>query len=401
MAVRRFAALLLTVVSLSSFLAAATARADCALWDNLVKARQAADDTAKALHKINIPAELEKKIERLAIQKVLENPGMNLKTELEQVRGELTAAEQAQVAPYLTARVLRENADAALKTAEDAYTAEANKKDAALKAAQQAFEQEQQWLQTQKEAIRNIPRDDAYLDRVSRITQRLKAAYLKMKQDLDRFKDCFPDVQTFLDDKDERLKKIDLLDAEIARRRRGKGQDSTDQQTTTSDQQTTTTDQQTTKADPQAPGPLGDTWVCDGPVVTSGGGGKFTSVDANGFAYEKQVGDKKGTGSIKISKSPPLKVRVNERVEIVMVAGGGDPAWVDAGWQCNNVIGGQLPSDNQCSNIPNFKGTGDPASATIRFFFGPGENAFIRMYGGEYNSPDGTRMEVVWKYHKP
>jgi hypothetical protein len=299
----------------------------------------------------------------LALKTLLETPGLNMKTVLEQVRGELSAVEQAQVAPWLAARIAREQADAALKAAEDAYTREMNRKDAALSEAQKAFEQEQQWLESEKAAIRNIPRDDVYLDRASRITQRLKAAYLKMKQDLDGFKECFPDVRSFLDDKDERLTKIDALDAEIARRRGAKGQDNQDT---------------TTKVDPQAPGPLGDVYVCDGPELKSGGG-KFTSVDATGFTYEKTVGDKKGTGSIKITKAPPLRVRIHERVEIVMTAGGGDPAWVDGAWHCNNTIAGQLPSDNQCSNLPHFKGTGNSSTATVRFFFGAGQDPFIRM----------------------
>lgn len=365
----------------------------CPVWDQFVKARESADATAKALHTITLPRELEEKITLKLARVLVENPGINFKAAYDLVKPDLSATEQLQLAPWYAARAARDAADAALKRASDAYTAAVNAKDAALAAAEKAFEAEQAWLQAEKEAIRSMPRDDAYLERVSRITARLKAAYLRMRTDLAPHRDCFSDVRSFLDDKDERLAKIATLDAEIARRR---GLPATQPATQPAGDNTAAV----VPGEPPPPGALGDVYVCDGPEVKQVGPGKFTRVDAKGFAYEREVDGQRYTGSVTISKPPPLRVRANERVEIVMSASGDVRAAVDANWECNNVIAGQLPSDNACSNIPKYKGVGDSSTATVRFYFGLGPNAYIRMYGGEYDSRDGTRMDIVWRYRK-
>lgn len=386
-------ALILTLVLVNR-----SATAACPLWENLQTARQNADDTAKAFNSVVIPPELEQRIAGLVIRKLIENPGMNMKNILDEVRGELTAAEQAQVAPYLAARLLRDNADAAFKKAEKAFTDEVNRKDAALKAAEEAFEREQHWLESEKQAIKNMPRDNTYLDRVSQITKRLRAAYEKMRADLKGFTECFPDARTFIKDKEERLQKIDLLDAEIARRR---GLPATNpavagDSTTTTDAGDATTPQ-VVPGEPPPPGPLGDVYVCDGPAI-SPKAGKITSVTTSGFTFEKEIDGVKRSVSVKITKQPPLRVRIHQRVEIVMVAGADGPPWSFGNWECNNVVAGQLPSDNGCSNIPKYKGVGDSSTAIVRFYFGAGLNPYIRMYGGEYNSPDGTEISIVWRY---
>lgn len=391
--------LVLSIFSILALLAPSKATADCKIWDDLQAARKSADDTAAAFNKVVIPEDLEKRIEGKIARILLENPGMSMKSALQQAQDELTIAEKAQLGPWLTARALRDAADAEYDRANKVYTDEYNLKENALKEAQAAFEAEQQWLEAEKQAIQNMPRDNTYLDRVEQITKRLRAAYEKMRADLARFRDCFPDVRRFLDDKEDRLQKIDLVDQEIARRRGIKPNNPNDPNTGDANAGKPDEKVPALAGEPEPPGALGDVYVCDGPIV-SGIKAKLTSVDATGFTYEREVDGQKVAGGIKISKAPPLRVRGNQRVEIVMSAFGDVKATVDGSWDLNNVIAGQIPSDNGCSNIPHFKGVGDSSTATVRFYFGCGENAYIRMYGGEYDSRDGTRMEIVWKYHK-
>lgn len=344
------------------------ARAGCAVWDNLTAARKQAEDAAKALNNVVVPPDMELMITTSIAEKMHDNPGMSIEAALTEAHRELSFGDKAQLAPWLAARKLRDAADRAYSKAERAYIDEMNKKDPALAKAEKPFEAEQQWLETEKQVLKNMPLDDAHLDRVSEITKRLRAAYGKMKQDLGGFYDCHPDVRTFLDDKDERFEKIDALDAEIERRPGKKPGDPAD---SGNDDKAGTGDakdgpQQPLPGEPEPPGPLGDVWVCDRPEV-SGLKGKLTSVDATGFTYEREVNGQKVQARVKISKPQPLRLRNNQRVEIVMSAFGESSAPVDASWAPNNVISGQIPSDNGCSNIPKFNGPDDSSTATVRF----------------------------------
>jgi hypothetical protein len=325
----------------------------CVVWDNLVQARKIADATAKAWHHVVIPPELEQKIERLLLEAMLNNPGMNMKTAYESVRNQLDAKEQIQIAPWFVAREARDAADAALKNASDEYTRASNEKDKALNEAQKAFEAEQAWLQSEKAAIQSMPRDGAYLDRVSRITQRLKSAYEKMKVDLDKHKGCFSDVRSFLDDKDERLKRIAILDAEIARRRGLAGDDNGSTSSGDADQAGTNTDGQA--GNPANPGanpadaniqPNAATWSCAGPTVKVIRDTEklLTSSDASGASWRvtSQDGQRVGDAKISITSPPKAKLTVGQAVSLTMTATAQPPAWANGMWTPGDFGGGQV-----------------------------------------------------------
>src|SRR5690606_8332763 len=172
-----------------------------------------------ALKNVMLPPALENKLLLLAGERLLEDPNTDLGALLKTVAGGLSAGEQLQVSAWFTARETRNAADRAVAAAQKAYYDEMVKKDQAMKTAEAAFTAEQQYLEQEKTAIQSLPRDDAYLDRVSRLLERLKKAYTKMNGDLAPYVDSFGDARSFVTDKEERLKKIAALEAEITRRR--------------------------------------------------------------------------------------------------------------------------------------------------------------------------------------
>src|SRR5690606_20580070 len=150
------------------------------LWENLQQSIETQKQAEAALKNVMLPPALENKLLLLAGERLLEDPNTDLGALLKTVAGGLSAGEQLHVSAWFTARETRNAADRAVAAAQKAYYDEMVKKDQAMKTAEAAFTAEQQYLEQEKTAIQSLPRDDAYLDRVSRLLERLKKAYTKM-----------------------------------------------------------------------------------------------------------------------------------------------------------------------------------------------------------------------------
>ncbi len=387
-------------------MAPGSAFAQCKVFDDLKAAEARASEAAAKLHDVKLPVDVEQKIARQIADQLLENPLLDPGEALRNAIDRLPLEDKLAATPWYLARQARDAADADAAKALADLAAAVNSKDAALKQAQAQYDEDVKHLDAEKAALNGMPRDEAYLDRILKLTDRLKKSYNKMLSDLQPHRNCFRDADIFAKDKEERLLRIDALEEKIAKLR-GTNPPAKPGDAKTGDANTAAkpADGKPVDGEPAPPGPIGTDVYTVGQPEVSAARGKLTKVSADGFEFEMKKDD--GTvvrAGVRIKKGPPATIRANERVEIIAEAYGDLPAFSYGNWELNNIVGGQIPDDNGCGSIDGYKGTPGSNSrvATAKFYFGANQyDASIRFYGGQYNSPDGTEMQIVWKIAKP
>jgi hypothetical protein len=401
---------------------ATDARAACKLYDDMVAARAAQATAFQQFHSLKLSPEMEKKVltydSIITIDRDIDyDVALGLQGQLwtpqEKVVFEKWKQETAQ------ARTKLDAANATAHIAERAWRDRFNKKEELLDKADKLFRDEQAWLQTEKEALRKLEvNSPEYLDRASKLTERLKKSYSEIKANLDPFRDCFTDVDTFVTDIEKRLARIKLVDEEIARRR------GTQPTATPAGVPGVTTLHPDRPADVKLkPGvtapdntnqnatdaPLnpkyGDAWVWDGNKpqvqVKTNVRHLLVSSDANGASWTvtSEDGTKTGIAGCKITKAPKRRIQVGEPFEVRMTAYGQPPAAAWGGIYTDNFHGGDTWGQH---NGGDCRDDTKPEGICSRYFYVPegAEKRWIeaRMWRPLSGGDQDPAVWVVWTY---
>jgi hypothetical protein len=398
-------------------LVATDARAACKLYDDMVAARAAQETAFQQLHSLKLSPEMEKKVltydSIITIDRDIDyDVAMSLRgalwTPQEKVVFEKWRQDTAQ------ARTKLDAANATARNAERAWRDQFNKKEELLDSADKLFRDEQAWLQTEREAIGRLEvNSPQYLDRASKLTERLKNSYPAIKAKLDPFRDCFTDVDTFVTNIEQRLARIKLVDEEIARRRStppatvpGVTGLHPDRPAQVKLKPGVTAPDNTNQNAADAPlnPKYGDVWVWDGNAprveVKANLRNLLISSDANGASWKvtSEDGTKTGIGGCKITMAPKRRLQAGEPFEVRMTAYGEGPASAWGGIYTENFANGTWGQHNGANCLDSTK----PVAICSQYFYVPegAEKRWIeaRMWRPLSGGDQDPAVWVVWTY---
>ena len=302
--------------------------AGCKLFDDMIEARKQWEIAFKEFHDVKTDA---------ALERILSTAEGILLIDLDEITDfasghfEVSDAEQDAFNKWIArrnqARAKLDAATAAMKSAAQAWRDAFNKKEDALTKADAIFRKDRLWLRAEQDALAKMTvNSPEYLDQAAKITSHLKANYAQMIAELGPNRDCFPDVQIFLTDIEQRVTRIAEVEAEIARRR---------------GLVAGAPPPPSTPADP-ADATLGPTWVCSGPTVTvvRDSQNLVTSATASKVSWRVVAPDgTTGDAVMTLTNVPKLRLRVGEYSEMTINAAAQKPAYASGGWYPLNFGG--------------------------------------------------------------
>ena len=402
---------------LTSF-GATDARSACKLNDDLVAAHAAQEMAFQQFHSMKLSPAMEKKL--LTYKSILTFDGDLGVSGANDLRDAMLTVEEKEMLEKWNQQVAvaRTKLDAANQTARNAERAWRDqfiKKEERLDKADKLFRDEQAWLQTEKAGLAKLDvNSPEYLDRASKLTERLKNSYSGIKAQLDAFRDCFTDVNTFVTDIEQRLGRIKLVGEDIVRRRTAPPADvpgvtslHPDRPADVKLKPGVTAPDNTNQNAADAPlnPKYGDVWVWDGngpqvKVVTNIRK-LLVANDANGASWKVTSEDGKQTGiaGCKITKAPKRRIQVGEPFEVRMTAYGQGPASAWGGIYTENFHGGDTWGQHNGGDCTDSK---KPEAICCRYFYVPdgADKRWIeaRMWRPLSGGDQDPAVWVVWTY---